>query len=113
VVEVTFYRDGRERLSRFFASGHVEIPESSSDEYSLVCAAVSAVLQAARAGLEEYVKIDTGAQMRKGHLDVRVSENKRDDAAVVAILHTAEIAIEQIARQYPQHVRVTRTAQTG
>lgn len=113
MVEVTFYRDGRERLSRFFASGHVEIPQSSSDEFSLVCAAVSAVLQAARAGLEEHAKIDTGAQMRKGHLDVRIPENMRDDAAVAAIVHTAQIAIEQIARQYPQHVHVTRTAQTG
>jgi uncharacterized protein YsxB (DUF464 family) len=113
MVEVTFYRDGRERLSRFFASGHVEIPENSSDEYSLVCAAVSAVLQAARAGLEEHAKINTSAQMRGGHLDVHMPENSRDDAAVVAIVRSAEIAIEQIARQYPQHVRVTRSAQTG
>jgi uncharacterized protein YsxB (DUF464 family) len=113
MVEVTFYRDGRERLSRFFASGHVEIAQSSSDEFSLVCAAVSAVLQAARAGLEEYSKIDTGAQMYKGHLDVRIPENKRDEAGVVGIVRTAEIALEQIARQYPQHVRVTRSQQTG
>ncbi len=113
MVEVTFYRDGRERLSRFFASGHVELPQSSSDEYSLVCAAVSAVLQAARAGLEGHAKIDTGAKMHGGHLDVRVPENNRDDAGVVAIVATAEIALEQIARQYPQHVHVTRTTQTG
>ena len=110
---MTFYRDGRERLSRFFASGHVEIPESSSDEYSLVCAAVSAILQAARAGLEEHAKIDTGATMVRGNLDLRIPEGDRDDAAVTAILATAELAIVQIARQYPQHVRVTRAAQTG
>ncbi len=113
MVEVTFYRDGRERLSRFFASGHVEIPESSSDEYSLVCAAVSAVLQAARAGLEEHAQVDTGAQMKSGRLDVTIPESDRDDRAVVAIVVTAEIAVEEIARQYPQHVRVTQVAQTG
>jgi uncharacterized protein YsxB (DUF464 family) len=113
MVEVTFFRDGRERLSRFFASGHVEIPESSADEYSLVCAAVSAVLQAARAGLEEFAKIDTGAHMKPGHLDVTIPEWERDDPAVAAILATAEIAVKQIARQYPQHVHVTRTARTG
>lgn len=113
MVEVTFYRDGRERLFRFFASGHVDIPESSSDEYSLVCAAVSAVLQAARAGLEEHAKIETGATMRRGHLDVTIPESDRDDRAVIAIVATAEIAALQIARQYPQHVRVTRVAQTG
>lgn len=108
MVSVTFYRDGRERLSRFFASGHVEIPESSADEYSLVCAAVSAVLQAARAGLEEYAEIETGTKQRSGHLDIQIPEGARDDAAVKAIVATAEIAIEQIARQYPQHVRVER-----
>jgi uncharacterized protein YsxB (DUF464 family) len=113
MLEVIFYRDGRERLSRFFASGHVEIPESSSDEYSLVCASVSAVLQAARAGLEDVAKIDTGAQMKSGHLDVTIPESGRDDRAVVAIVATAEIAVEQIARQYPQHVRVTRRRETG
>jgi uncharacterized protein YsxB (DUF464 family) len=113
MVEVTFYRDGRQRLSRFFASGHVEIPQTSSDEFSLVCAAVSAVLQAARAGLEEHAKIDTAARMHDGCLDVHVPENNRDDAAVVAIVATAEIALEQIARQYPQHVHVTRAVQTG
>ena len=113
MVEVTFYRDGRERLSRFFASGHVEIPQSSSDEYSLVCAAVSAILQAARAGLEEHAKIDTAATMGSGNLDVRIPERDRDDPAVTAIIATAELAIAQIARQYPQHVCVTRAAQTG
>ena len=113
MVEVTFYRDGRERLSRFFASGHVEIPESSSDEYSLVCAAVSAVLQAARAGLEGYAQVDTGAQMKSGLLAVTIPDSDRDDRAVIAIVATAEIAVRQIARQSPQHVRVTRRRETG
>ena len=108
MVEVTFCRDSRERLSRFFASGHVEIPETSADEYSLVCAAVSAVLQAARAGLEEVAHIDTGAKQRGGLLDITIPEDARSDAAVNAIVATAEIAIEQIARQYPQHVHVER-----
>ncbi|HTU70681.1 MAG TPA: ribosomal-processing cysteine protease Prp [Candidatus Baltobacteraceae bacterium] len=110
---MTFYRDGRGRLSRFFASGHVEIPENSSDEYSLVCAAVSAVLQAARAGLEEHANIEVGAAMRAGLIDVNVPESARDDAAVIAIVATAELASEQLARQYPAHVRVTRSRQTG
>jgi uncharacterized protein YsxB (DUF464 family) len=113
MVDVVFYRDGRERLSRFFASGHVEIPQSSSDEYSLVCAAVSAVLQAARAGLEQYAKIPVAVDMRGGHLDVTLPEHTRDDAGAAAIVATAELAVEQIARQYPAHVRVTRAVQTG
>ena len=103
MVEVTFYRDGRERLARFFASGHVEIPQSSSDEYSL----------AARAGLEEHVKIDTGARMHPGHLEVTIPQADRDDRAAAAIIATAAIAVDQIAKQYPQHVRVTHRRETG
>jgi uncharacterized protein YsxB (DUF464 family) len=113
VVEVTFYRDGRERLSRFFASGHVEIPESSSDEFSLVCAAVSAVLQAATAGLEAYARVPVERRMERGVLDVHIAQSARDDAAVKAIVATAELATQQIATQYPQHVRVTRRTETG
>lgn len=113
MVEVTFCRDGRERLSRFFASGHVEIAETSADEYSLVCAAVSAILQAARAGLEEHARVPLEVTMRKGDLDVRIPDGSRDDAAAIAIVATAELSIAQIARQYPQHVRVTRRTETG
>jgi len=113
MFEVTFYRDGRARLSRFFASGHVEIAESSSDEYSLVCAAVSAILQAARAGLEEHAHVPVEVTMHSGHLDLRIPASARDDAAVIAIIATAQLSIDQIARQYPQHVRVTESTQTG
>jgi len=51
--------------------------------------------------------------MKSGRLDVTIPESDRDDRAVVAIVVTAEIAVEEIARQYPQHVRVTQVAQTG
>jgi uncharacterized protein YsxB (DUF464 family) len=113
MVEVTFYRDGRERLARFFASGHVEIPETSADEYSLVCAAVSAILQAARAGLEGHAAIRPRVVMERGNMDVRVPAPDRDNEAVIAIVATAELALEQIAGQYPQHVRVTRSREIG
>jgi uncharacterized protein YsxB (DUF464 family) len=113
MVEVTFYRDGRERLSRFFASGHVEIPESSSDEFSLVCAAVSAVLQAAAGGVEAYARVPVQRRIERGVLEVRIPETAREDAAVMAIVATAELAAQQIASQYPQHVRVTRRTETG
>lgn len=113
MVKVIFYRDGRDRLSRFFASGHVEIAETSADEYSLVCAAVSAILQAARAGLEGYAAIPVDVTMERGNMDLRIPASARDDAAVRAIVATAELALEQIAHQYPQHVRVTRGTETG
>ena len=106
MLDVVFRRDSRSRLSSVFASGHVEIAESSSDEYSLVCAAVSAILQAARLGLEAYVKVPLDVTQQRGELSMRWPKPAREDERVLAILETARLAVEQIASQYPQHVSV-------
>lgn len=104
MLHVVFFKDSSNELSSVFAQGHVEIPETSTDEYSLVCAAVSAILQAARAGLEGYAGIDLRVQQEKGDLRFEVPEGRRGSEAVKAILATAELAVSQIARQYPEHV---------
>ena len=106
MLHVVFRRDSRQRLSSVFASGHVEIPETSADEYSLVCAAVSAILQAARLGLEAHAGIALDAAQQRGELSMRWREHARDDERVIAIVETARLAVEQIASQYPQHVDV-------
>jgi uncharacterized protein YsxB (DUF464 family) len=107
VLNVIFRRDSRDRLSSVFASGHVEIPETSSDEFSLVCAAVSGILQAARLGLEAHVKVPLDVSQQSGDLAMRWPQRAREDERVAAIVETARLAVEQIASQYPQHVRVT------
>ncbi|HEY5257110.1 MAG TPA: ribosomal-processing cysteine protease Prp [Candidatus Baltobacteraceae bacterium] len=106
MVDITFRRDSLNRLSSVFSTGHVEIPESSSDEYSLVCAAISAILQAARLGVSEHAGIEVEALQRRGELSLRWPESDRDNPRVDAIIHTAELATRQIATQFPQHVRV-------
>lgn len=113
MVKVTFFEDSRQRLSSFVGSGHVEIAETSPDEYSMVCAAVSAILQAAVGGLEEYARIETDREIEKGNMRVRWPEDVRDDRAVAAIVETAYLAVKQIAEQYPNYVGVTRMAETG
>ena len=106
MLEVIFRKDSRNRLSSVFAGGHVEIPETSSDEYSLVCAAVSAILQAARLGLQAHANVPLDARQQSGELSMRWPQDVRDDERVTAIVETARLAVEQIAAQYPQHVRV-------
>ena len=108
MVDVTFYEDSRKRLSSFVAGGHAEIPETSSDEYSLVCAAVSAVLQAARLGLERHAAVALAVTQQRGDMRVSWPEAARDDDAAQAIAATAALAVEQIARQYPALVRYRR-----
>jgi uncharacterized protein YsxB (DUF464 family) len=109
VVTVTFRRDSRERLSSVFADGDALFDDAGRD---IVCAAVSAILQAAWLGLEQHAKVtlDAGKGKRggKGRLELRWPAESRDRDDVRAIVATAELSIEQIARQYPEHVRFTR-----
>ncbi len=103
MVEVRVRRDGRERLSSFLASGHAGWAQSGDD---VVCAAVSAVLQAAWLGLSEVAKIDVDGRRESGSLTLAWPEAARGNAAVRAIVATAALSVERIALQYPEHVRV-------
>jgi uncharacterized protein len=108
VLEVTFYRDARDRVSEFSAHGHAEFDIHGKD---IVCAAVSAILQAARVGLTEYARAGVAAQQAPGWLDIHVQDDDRDAESVRSILATAELAIEQISQRYPKHVRLRRVTE--
>ena len=104
MLEVKFRRDSRQRLSSVFASGHTEFADRGED---LVCAAASAILQAAWLGLTDHAKIAVAAERSEGRLALRWSEADREDPAVRAIVATAELAINHLAVQYPEHLRST------
>lgn len=108
MVEVVFQRDSRNRLSSIFADGHAEFAVDADD---LVCAAVSAILQAARLGLEEYAGVALETRQRSGQFFIRWPSKQRDDERVRAIAATAELSIRQLARQYPEHVRCSSRPQ--
>ena len=103
MLVVTFRWDSRKRLSSVFADGHADTAVHGED---IVCAAVSAILQAARLGLEEHAKVALEVEQRPGRLALRWPEDRRDDPAVVAIITTAKLAVAQIAEQYPANVGI-------
>ena len=105
MLEVTFYRDGQDRLSSVFARGHADFGKYGED---IVCAAVSAILQALRLGLETYANLPLDTDQESGEFHLRWPESARDDPAVKAIVATAELSVERIAGQYPEHVKFTR-----
>jgi uncharacterized protein len=107
VVTVTFRRDSRRRLSSVFADGHAGWAEHGED---VACAAVSAILQAAWLGLTDHARVAVEGDRSPGQLSMRWPEAERDRDDVRAIVATAELAIAQIARQFPRHVR-TRGAE--
>jgi uncharacterized protein YsxB (DUF464 family) len=107
VVTVTFRRDSRNRLSSVFAEGHAGWANSGED---VVCAAVSAILQAAWGGLSDHAHVEVEGERTGGRLAMRWPANERDRPDVAAIVATAELAVVQIASQFPKHVR-TKDAQ--
>lgn len=109
MVHIVFTEDSRQRLSSVFAQGHAGWADDGQD---IVCAAVSAILQAARLGLEAHSQVPLKVAQQKGDLRFEVPAGRRDDPGVAAILATAHLSVEQIARQYPDHVTCETRAQT-
>ncbi|MEA2688441.1 MAG: uncharacterized protein QOD51_1048 [Candidatus Eremiobacteraeota bacterium] len=105
MLEVRFRRDSRDRLSSVFSTGHAGQGEPGED---IACAAVSALLQAAWAGLTDVARVKVTGHRRSGDLLMRWPEDARDRADVHAIVATAELAIEQIAKQYRGAIRYVR-----
>ncbi|HEV3195700.1 MAG TPA: ribosomal-processing cysteine protease Prp [Candidatus Cybelea sp.] len=105
MLEVIFYRDGRDRIAEVSARGHADFDEYGQD---VVCAAVSAILQAARLGLETYAGVELQALQKPGHFRLRWPERQRDLESLRAIVATAELAVERIAGRFPDHVRLQR-----
>ncbi len=110
MVELTIREDSRQRLSSFFAAGHAGWADDGED---MVCAAVSAILQAAWLGLAEVAGVAVTGSRDKGRLELAWPVASRDDAAVDAIVRTAALSVERIATQFPDHVRVIRARDDG
>jgi uncharacterized protein YsxB (DUF464 family) len=109
MVEVLVRRDARKRLSSLSANGHAGWTTPSGEgEVDLVCAAVSAILQAAWLGLTDVAGVEVEADRSAGNLSLRWPEQSRDGVAVAAIAGTAERAVEALAAQFPVHVRLVR-----
>jgi uncharacterized protein len=108
MLHVVFRRDSRQRLSSVFADGHADTAPHGED---LACAAVSALLQAAWVGLTDVAHVQVSGRREPGDFAMRWPEPARERDDVHAIVATAELAIEQIARQYPDAIRCERAAE--
>jgi uncharacterized protein YsxB (DUF464 family) len=106
MLEVTFYRDADDRLCGISARGHADFAEHGHD---IVCAAVSAILQATRLGLEAHARTGVVSHQHAGMLDLHLDQAQRDRESVRAIVATAELAIARIGRRFPHNVRVRRS----
>jgi len=104
VLSVEFHEDSRGRLSSLLARGHVEYAIDAED---VVCAGASAILQTAWLGLQEHLRIGVEAERAPGLLRLSWDEDGRSSREAQAILGTVRLAIETLARQYPENVAVS------
>lgn len=105
MVTVTVRRDDRGRPASLSATGHAGWADAGED---VVCAAVSAILQAAWLGLEQVAKVPVDGHKGGGNLSLRWPIEVRDSGALGTIVDTTEVSIARIAEQYPQHVGLAR-----
>jgi uncharacterized protein YsxB (DUF464 family) len=108
MVTVIVHEDSRGRLSSIAAEGHAGWADAGDD---VVCAAVSAILQAAWLGLTAHAGVPVTGERDRGKLVMRWPDDARERPDVAAIAATAALSIEQIARQYPEHVQAIRSTE--
>ncbi len=108
MVTIRIRTDSRKRLSSFLATGHAGWAQSGSD---VVCAAVSTILQTAWLGLSEVARVPVAGSRRSSRLEMSWPEASRSRANVRAIVTTAARALDALAVQYPEHIRVVAEAE--
>ncbi|MFO7245429.1 MAG: ribosomal-processing cysteine protease Prp [Thermaerobacter sp.] len=107
MIEAVFVRGAAGNIVEFSLSGHAGFAERGRD---VVCAAVSALAQAALIGLEEVLRIDVEAEVDddQGRLRCRIPEeaaaSRLQGAAVLT--ETLLRSLRSIEAGYPGHVQV-------
>lgn len=106
MIHAVFYREG-ERIVEFSVSGHAGLAERGDD---VVCAAVSALTQAALIGLEDVVGVSVDADVadEDGRLVCRLPaplEQEQVRGASV-LLETCLRSLRSIEAGYQDHVQV-------
>ena len=107
MTKVTFFKRKDGLFDGFEASGHSGYGVSGSD---IVCAAVSALTQAAAGGISEVVKApaETRTDENIGYFSLTIGANATKEAMEKAqiLLETLKMALEAISNDYPGTIRI-------
>lgn len=109
MIEVLFIRNQQGEIIRFTARGHADTAKFGED---ILCAAVSALIQGAVIGLENYSQPKIEKNNKRGSttsdngfIDVWVGEGK-EPVAVSAIVQTLYLSLKRIEKDYKKHLMV-------
>lgn len=105
MTEITLFRKNG-RAVGFMAQGHTGYADDGSD---IVCAAISALTQAAVIGLNEVIGLQTALEIEDGYiycmLPKAVSEKAWHDAEL--ILNTLALSLSSIAETNGDYIKLT------
>lgn len=105
MIRISLERDKKGRILGFRVRGHAGQGTYGKD---IVCAAVSALTQAAIIGLEEYLGLEPKVVIEAGLLECRLQERPAALAAQVdAILETMVLGLAGVAAEYPDCVCIS------
>jgi uncharacterized protein YsxB (DUF464 family) len=105
MIAVKATRNEKGLIDGFSVRGHAEYADEGND---VVCAAVSALLQAALLGLEEIEKLTFDYRVRKSFLEFRLPELSRGYRAerVNFLMSTVYASLKRIEERYPEFIHV-------
>lgn len=114
MVQVVINRTQSGDIVAFTASGHAGYAPRGRD---IVCAAVSALTQAAVIGLSRHAGVDATVSIDEdsGRLDCRIDMAAIDPERHIkaqAILETMMTGLVETARSYREHIRVKEVTET-
>ena len=105
MTNICVYRKNQD-IVKYTVSGHTGFGEAGED---IVCAAVSALCQAALNGLTDVIGISAGFEVREGYLECVIpemlSENQRRDADI--LLNTLVLSLKDLEEQYGDYITIT------
>lgn len=92
------------RIIGFEVKGHSGFAQEGSD---IVCAAISALTQTAVMGFEQVAKAQMTYRIQEGRLFCRLNDMESNIRAQ-AIMDATILGLEEIERQYPEHMRISK-----
>lgn len=110
MITVSITRNRRGYMSALEVSGHAGWGMYGED---IVCAGVSALVQGAVLGLEDYLGIRPGVTMGPGYLRCLLKDADAARVETRAIMETMLLGLGEISRQYPEEVRIQKNQVSG
>lgn len=105
MVRIEFRKNAAGDIVGVLAHGHAGWAQKGTD---IVCAAVSATLQAMWLGLERVARIPVGSDVDPGHMELTWSSENAQLISVDMIVRTAATYLLELHCQYPAHVLIDR-----